>query len=115
MLEHTRQHLNETCEKSVNNSKLDLMEVVHLFYYRDSLKDKINHQEKVFNEVSLVMENKRHEAVRARQERQVMEKIREVRFQEYRREELSREQKEADELALYAHQRRMKVSAPFTS
>lgn len=55
------------------------------------------------------MENRRSAAVQARQERQVVEKLKELQWQAYRREEAVREQKVSDELALYTHLKRDKL------
>lgn len=106
LLEDTRQRLDLTCQGSLEGSRLDLFEAAHLSYYRESLSEKINCQEKVVGQAGLLVENRRSEAVQARQERQVVEKLREVHLQAFRRQEAAREQNETDELALYAYLKR---------
>lgn len=87
---------------------MDVFEVMHLSFYRASLSKKISSQEVSVKKAGLMVENKRSEAIQARQDRQVMEKLKDKHLQNYRREAEVREQKEVDELALYAHLRRNK-------
>ena len=113
LLEDTRQRLEETAAPAgKSESELDIFEVMHLSFYRTSLSAKISDQEKGVRKAGLMVEDKRNEAIQVRQDRQVMEKLRDKHLQNYRREAALREQKEVDELALYAHLRRVKQLRP---
>lgn len=107
LLEDTRQRLKEASTPA-EKSEMDVFEVMHLSFYRASLSKKISSQEVSVKKAGLMVENKRNEAIQARQDRQVMEKLKDKHLQNYRREAEVREQKEVDELALYAHLRRNK-------
>lgn len=111
LLEDTRKCLEAACTVTEKN-ELDVFEGLHLSFYRTSLSEKINGQEKDVSEAGLLVENRRNEAVQARQERQVMEKLKDRHLQNHRREAAAREQKEVDELALYTHPRRVKQLQP---
>lgn len=110
LLEDTRQRL-ETVSSGSRRDELDVLEEMHLSFYMASLNKKIKTQEKNVRKAGFLVDKRRSEAVRARRERQVMEKLKEKQLQDYMREEAAREQKETDELALYAHQRRMSDTA----
>lgn len=107
MLEDTRQRLEEACTQA-EEIGLDIFEVLHKSFYRTSLSVKINDQEEDVKKAGHTVDNKRHEAIQARQDRQVIEKLKDKHLLDFRREAEVREQKEVDELALYAHQRRNK-------
>lgn len=76
---------------------------MHLSFYRESLSEKIINQEKGISNAAMAVEDSRKKAVQARQDRQVIEKIREKHLYNYQREEELREQKLVDEMALYSH------------
>lgn len=105
LLEDTRQRLEAAFD--VAEEDVDVLGVAYLSFYRASLNRKIDMQEKDVNNAGLVVENKRNAAVQARQERQVIEMLKDKHLMNYKQEAAAREQKEVDELALYAHQRRM--------
>lgn len=113
LLENTRQHLEAVLTVAEKN-KMDVFEEMHLSFYQTSLIKKINDQEKDVSTAALIVDNRRNEAVQARQERQVVEKLKEKDLQNYKREVNAREQKEVDELALYAYLRRKKQFQPGT-
>lgn len=103
VLQDTKQRLEEALVP--DEKKLDIFENMHLSFYLESLSEKITCQEKDVNYAANIVERSRKEAVRARQDRQVLEKLKEKHLQKYKREEESREQKVVDELALYSHLR----------
>ena len=105
LLEDTRSHLEEIV-KTAANKEADLFGVMQLSFYSASVTRKINSQEKAVNEAGFAVERKREEAVEARRGRQVIEKIKERKLEDFKRDEIQRELKELDELALYAFQRR---------
>jgi len=105
MLEDTRRRLEAAFD--VVEEEVDVLGLMYLSFYRASLNKKIYMQEKGVSEASLVLENKRNMAVQARQERQVIEMLKDKHLMIYKRESAAREQKEVDELALYAHQRQV--------
>lgn len=111
LLENTRQRLEVTLQAAQKN-KLDIFEVRQFSFYRTSLNEKINRQEKDVKKASRIVEHKRKQAVQARQAQQVLEKLKEQYLQNYRREMADREQKEIDELSLNAYQRRNKQLPP---
>jgi flagellar FliJ protein len=82
---------------------IDVFEVMHLTFYRESLSEKIVCQKEDVSRAALKVEDKRNKAVQARQERQIMEKIRDKHMNNFHREEEAREQKFVDEMALYSH------------
>lgn len=104
LLQDTRQRL-EAAFTVADKNQLDVLEVMNFSLYRTSLTKKISSQERDVREAGLVVEYRRGEAVRARQELQVMEKLKDKQYEIYKSEEAAREQKEVDELALYAYQR----------
>jgi flagellar FliJ protein len=104
LLEDTRQRLEAAFDAV--EKEMDVLDVMHQSFYRASLNKKIYMQEKGVSEASLVVENKRNAAVQARQERQVIEMLKDKHLMTYKREAAAREQKEVDELALYSYQRR---------
>jgi len=108
LLEDTRQRL-EVVFTVTEKKELDIFEGLHLAFYRTSLNKKINGQQIDVSKAWLLVEDKRNEAVRARQERQAIEKLKDKDLKNYRREAKAREQKEVDELALYAHLRRKEL------
>lgn len=105
LLENTRRHLEEVL-KADDKKDVDIFEVLQLSFYRTSVSKKINSQEEGVAEAGFEVEKKRDEAVQARQGRLVIEKIKEKRLITFKREEDLREQKEVDELSLYAYQRK---------
>ncbi|OPX88930.1 MAG: Flagellar FliJ protein [Pelotomaculum sp. PtaB.Bin117] len=105
MLEDTRQRLEAAFD--VAEEDVDVLGAAYLSFYRASLNTKIDIQKKAVDNASLVVEGKRNAAVQARQERQVIEMLKDKCYMNYKREVAAMEQKEIDELALYAHQRRM--------
>lgn len=104
LLENTRHHLEEVLKFS-ENKEIDIFQAMQLSFYRTSMSKKINNQEEDVAEAGHAVERKRDEAVQARRGRQVIEKIKEKKLETFKREEESREQKEVDELSLYAYQR----------
>lgn len=76
---------------------------MHLSFYRESLSEKIVNQVENVSKAAMAVEDSRKKAVQARQDRQVIEKIREKHLYNYHREEELREQKLVDEMALYSH------------
>ena len=109
LLEDTKLRL-ETVSSPAGKDKLDVLEEMHLSFYRGYLGKKIDVQEREVEKAGLLVENSRYKAVQARQERQVIEKLKDKQLQNYMQEAAAREQKEVDELALYAYLRRMKQS-----
>lgn len=103
ILENTRQRL-EDAYNLVEEEK-DPLDVVYLSYYRASLSTKIDAQEHEARIAEKTVERKRNVAIKARQDRQVMEKLKDKHYSNYQFEESMREQKEIDELALYAYMR----------
>jgi flagellar FliJ protein len=85
-----------------------VFEEMHLSFYRESLSEKIVSQEEGVGKAAMAVEDSRKKAVQARQDRQVIEKIREKHLYNYQREEELREQKLVDEMALYSHFRSVK-------
>jgi flagellar export protein FliJ len=108
LLENTRQRLEalEVAEKD----GLNYFDIRQLLFYRASINEKIKVQEKNVNEAGLIVEHKRDEAVQARQERQVLDKLKEQYLQNYRREIAGREQKEVDELSRNICRLRSRIS-----
>ncbi|OPY57454.1 MAG: Flagellar FliJ protein [Pelotomaculum sp. PtaU1.Bin035] len=106
LLEDSRRRLDAVLSNASVN-EVDVFEVMYLSLYRMSLSGKIDSQENDVNEAGLLVEDKRGEAIQARQERQVIEKLKDKRMREYMRESAMKEQKEVDEQALYTYQRRM--------
>ncbi|NLJ76571.1 MAG: flagellar export protein FliJ [Peptococcaceae bacterium] len=107
ILNDTRQRLEKTFQ-SGDLKKLDLFMSRQFSFYRMSLNKKIIKQKKDLNEAARLVENKRNEAVRARQEQQVLEKLKEHGLNNFKREMALREQKEIDEMSLATYQRRDK-------
>lgn len=105
LLEETRQRL-ETVSLGAGPEAMNVLEEMHLAYYRVSLHRKIKTQEQNVKRAGINVDKKRGAAVAARQEKQVMERLREKQLDRHLREEADREQKATDELALYAHQRK---------
>lgn len=103
ILEGTRQRLEDTYEAAEEAE--DPLDVVYLSYYRASLNIKINAQKHEAVLAEKAVERKRSVAIKARQDRQIMEKLKDKHYMDYRCEEATREQKEIDELALYAYLR----------
>jgi len=99
----TKQLLEETYE--VGEVEEDPLDVVYLSFYRASLNTKIDAQEHEVVLAGKVVDRKRDVAIKARQDREVMEKLKDKHYMNYRSEEAMREQKEIDELALYAYLR----------
>lgn len=104
MLKDTRQRLEAAFD--VAEEDAGVLGAAYLSFYRASLNKKIGIQEKDVSNAGLVVESKRDAAVRARQERQVIETLKDKHLMNYKREVAAGEQKEMDELSLYAHQRR---------
>ena len=103
LLAHTRQCLEDAfCLAEQDDDPLD---VVYYSYYRASLSTKIDVQEHDAMIAGKTVERKRGVAIKARQERQVMEKLKDRHYTNYCCEEAAKEQKEIDELALYAYLR----------
>jgi len=105
LLEETRQRL-ETVSLGAGLDEMNVLEEMHLSFYRVSLNRKIKSQEQSVKQAGANVDKKRGAAVTARQEKQMMEKLREKHLYRHLREEAGREQKETDELSLYAHQRK---------
>lgn len=76
---------------------------MHLSFYRESLSERIVFQEKEVSRAAMAVEDSRRKAVQARQDRQVIEKIRDKHLSRHMREEEAREQKFIDEMSLYSH------------
>jgi len=106
ILEDTKQRLEDSFETEEEDS--NIFGIAYLSYYRTSLKTKINNQMHEADLAHKTVERKRHVAVKARQERQVMEKLKDKHHLYYRQEEASKERREIDELALYSYARKEK-------
>jgi flagellar FliJ protein len=104
LLADTRQRLEEALETDPEDA--DVFERAYSSTYRAFLNTKIDAQEDEAKLAQKTVERKRHVAVKARQERQVMEKLKDRHYLYFQQEEAQREQKEVDELALYAYQLR---------
>jgi len=104
-LEETR-HCLEIASSETGLEEMNVLEEMHLAYYRSSLHRKIKTQERKVKQAGLSVAQKRSAAVTARREKQVMERLKEKHLDRHLREEAEREQKASDELALYAHQRK---------
>lgn len=105
LLEGTKQRLEDTFV--LPEEDVQVLGVTYLSFYRSSLNNKIIRQEKDTQKASRMVDRKRDEAVQARQKRQVIEMLKDKQFTDYRREADAKEQKEVDELALYAYQRHL--------
>lgn len=105
LLEDTRQCLENTY-KAAKNSDTDFFDVMSLSFYRASLSEKINSREKDLNTAGMIVDNRRQEAVQARRDRQILEKLKDKHRQIFLREENAKEQKQVDELASYMFYRR---------
>ncbi|TEB15925.1 Flagellar FliJ protein [Pelotomaculum sp. FP] len=105
LLENTRQSLQAL--EATGRDGLDYFEIRQHFFYRASINEKIKVQEKGVSAADRVVAHKRDEAVQARRERQVLDKLKEQCVQNYRRELADREQKEVDELSLSIYHRRV--------
>lgn len=81
---------------------------MHLSVYRESLSEKIVLQKEEVCRAAKAVEDSRSKAVQARQDRQVIEKIRDKHLCRHMREEEAREQKLIDEMSLYSHFRSSK-------
>ena len=103
ILEGTKQQLEDAF--SFVKEEEDPLDVVYLSYYRASLNTKIDAQEHDARIAEKTVERKRNVAIKARQDRQVIEKLKDKHYLNYRFEESMKEQKEIDELALYAYLR----------
>lgn len=101
VLQNTKQHLEQALTR--DEEKIDVFANMHLYFYRESLSEKIISQEEDVNDAANAVEHSRQAAVQARQERQTIEKLKEKHLQRYKREEEAREQKLVDEMALYSH------------
>jgi flagellar export protein FliJ len=108
LLENTRLRLKELEVIEIN--KLNFFDVRQLTYYRGFLSERIKAQENDVNNAALVVEQKLGGVVKARQERQAIEKLKEHYLQRCKREMADRERKEVDELSLNVYQRRIKHS-----
>ncbi len=99
-LNETKRQLEEVSVPA--GGVLDVLEQQHLALYRSALAARVRQQEKAVLAAAAAVEAKRREAVRARQERQAIEKIKEKRYSDFLREETSAEMKVNDELSLYS-------------
>lgn len=81
---------------------------MHISFYQESLSDKIIAQAEEVSRAAMMVEDSRNKAVQARQDRQVIEKIRDKHLSRHMREEEAREQKFIDEMSLYSHFRSSK-------
>lgn len=91
---------------------MNVIEEIHLSFYRVSLTDEVSTREKGVKDAQSMVEDSRQLAVQARRDRQVLEKLKDRHLQKHRREAEAREQKEMDELALYSHNGRIKPLQP---
>ena len=103
ILADTKQRLEDAF--CLADEEEDPLDVVYYAYYRASLSTKIDLQEHEAMLAGKTVERKRGVAIKARQERQVMEKLKDRHYTNYCCEEASKEQKEIDEMALYAYLR----------
>lgn len=103
LLHNTRRLLEDSF--NVVEADTDVLDAAHLSFYRSSLSRKVRAQERDVGEASRLVEDKRCAAVKARQDRQVIETLKDKYWQHYKREAAAREQKTVDELALYGHMR----------
>lgn len=107
VLEDTKKCLEQSLaahERAVINVYAEM----HLSFYRESLSEKIVVQEEDVNKAAIAVEDRRQKAVQARQNRQVIEKIKDKHLCNYKRMVEAREQKLVDEMALYSHFRAAK-------
>ncbi|BAF60265.1 MAG: flagellar export protein FliJ [Pelotomaculum sp.] len=105
LLEDTRQRL-EAASFAAARENMDVFEEMHLHFYRMSLKGRMAVQEKSVKTAGHTVEKRRSEVIKARQERQVMEKLKERQLQNFNHEMAVKEQKEMDELAGNAYRHR---------
>jgi len=77
--------------------KLDLMTGLNMSLYREFLIDTRNRQQKEANEANATLEQCRRVTVQKRQDRLVLEKLKQRKYEAYRAEVNSLEQKELDE------------------
>ncbi len=105
LLEDTKQCLENTYNVA-KNSDADFFDVISLSFYRASLSGKINSREKDVKMAGMIVDNRRREAVQARRDRQILEKLKDKHRQSFMREENAREQKLVDEMASYMFYRR---------
>ncbi len=102
MLANTEKHLEQSLDKA-NGAGIDVFNEMHLDLYRQSLTEKIAGQKEDADRAAEAVEDSRKKAVKARQDRQAIEKIKDKHLDIFRREEAAREQKAVDEMALYSH------------
>jgi len=107
VLEETKECLKQ-CLEVHESAGINVLEEMHISFYRQSLSERIARQEKEVSRAAMAVEDSRRKAVQARQDRQVIEKIREKQLYIHRREEEAKEQKLVDEMALYSHFRASK-------
>jgi len=107
LLKNTRECLRALESAQIN--QLDIFDVRQLFCYHRSLNERIKTQENDVKNAALTVEQKRDRVVQARQDRQVIEKLKERYLQNYKREMAIREQKVVDELSLNTYQRRSRL------
>ena len=103
VLEEAKQRMEDSFETAEEDT--NVLGIAYLSYYRASLKTKID---SMMNEATLArktVDRKRDVAIKARQERQVMEKLKDKHLSYYRHDVNMKEQKESDELALYSFMR----------
>lgn len=91
----------EKLEQVVRFSELDAKpdEQMHSLMYREHLQLNIQRQTRLLNRALEILELRKEASVKARQERMVLEKLKEKQWNEYKEMELYIEQKEIDELA----------------
>ncbi len=108
LLEDTKESLENAYSISTRNSDAGFFDVISLSFYRTSLAKKVNNREKDVKTAGMIVDNRRREAIQARQDRQILENLKDKQRQSFMREENAREQKLADELASYMFYRREK-------
>lgn len=91
----------EKLEQVVRFSELDAKpdEQMHSLMYREHLQLTIQRQARLLNRALEILELRKEASVKARQERMVLERLKEKQWNEYKEMELYIEQKEIDELA----------------
>ncbi|MFX4261952.1 flagellar export protein FliJ [Pelotomaculum propionicicum] len=102
VLENTKNRLEQSLAAH-ERVGIDVFEEMQLSFYRESLSEKIITQAEDVGKAAVAVEERRKKAVQARQDRQVIEKLKDKHLDNYRRAEEAREQKLVDEMALYSH------------
>lgn len=94
-------------EETLQGGQLSLKpdELMHLLMFREQLQTLIEKQSRDLQRANEVLALRREEALQARQERMVLERLKEKQYVEYQELQLFLEQKEIDELATASYAR----------